>query len=109
MKPSWLLTCTLGMMTGGAWLLGARDPAEPVPVPAAFSTSAAAEYRVRIAQAAALHAGPNPLVSYQAVPGMAGRNLLDQIRSEGVPVTVQSVLAVRALLQRPVSDDERIA
>jgi hypothetical protein len=109
MKPSWLLVCTLGMMAGGAWLLAVRDPAEPVPVPAASATSAAAEYRVRIAQAAALHAEPNPLVSYQPVSGMAGRNLLNKIRSEGVPVTAQSVLAVRALLQRPVSDDERIA
>jgi hypothetical protein len=72
-------------------------------------SSAAAKYAAELAIAKNRQDTQNSLVSYVSKPGIAGRNELDRILTQGVPLTAQSVRAARALLKAGLSDDEKIA
>jgi hypothetical protein len=75
----------------------------------ASAAAAAGRYAAAITIARNTPDPHNPLVAYVPKPGIAGRNELDRIFAQGVPLTTQSALAARALLQRGLSDDEKIA
>lgn len=73
------------------------------------SAAAAARYAAQIAIARNRLDPQNPLAAYVPKAGIEGRNELDRIYVQGVPITTQSALAARALLKRGLSDDEKIA
>lgn len=73
------------------------------------SSVAAARYAAEIAAARDKQDSQNPLASYVPRPGIEGRNELDRIFAQGVPLTTRSALAALALLRAGISDDEKIA
>ena len=121
MKKAGVLAIAGLALAGFVWVLfGSQPPASTAPrqeaPPAASgvgdqvaSTAAAARYAAAITVARNRPDPHNPLVAYVPKRGIAGRNELDRIFAQGVPLTTQSALAARALLQRGLSDDEKIA
>ncbi|CAN7706968.1 hypothetical protein LJR290_005855 [Variovorax sp. LjRoot290] len=72
-------------------------------------STAAARYAAAIGAARGKEDSQNSLASYVPKPGIEGRNELDRIFAQGVPLTSRSALAARALLKAGISDDEKIA
>ncbi|MGJ7511515.1 hypothetical protein [Variovorax sp. GT1P44] len=120
MKKAGLLAVA-GIALGGTfwgWMESQPDastaPYRVTPAPAPrqderdFSV-AAAKYAAEIAAAKDKQDAQNPLASYVSRPGIEGRNALDRIFAQGVPVATRSALAAHTLLRAGISDDEKIA
>ncbi|WP_143684457.1 hypothetical protein [Variovorax sp. KK3] len=77
---------------------------------AAHATDGAAQYREKLAAAAAIADERNPLRSYVPTPGVAGRLALDNIYAKGLAATPQSAtLALDLLRSGRLSPDEKIS
>jgi len=121
MKTAGALAIAGLALAGFVWVVfgwqppASTAPRQEVPAPASrggdqvASAAAAARYAAAITVARNRPDPHNPLVAYVPKPGIAGRDELDRIFAQGVPLTTQSALAARALLQRGLSDDEKIA
>ena len=74
------------------------------------TSGSAAEYRAKIAIANSKIDERHPLASYKPRPGIDGRDALDEIYSNGLPVTAQSVDAARSHLSSGrLSRDEKVS
>ena len=121
MKKAAVLAIAGLALAGFVWVVfvwqppASTAPRQEAPAPASrggdqvASAAAAARYAAAITVARNRSDPHNPLAAYVPKPGIAGRNELDRIFAQGVPLTTQSALAARALLQRGLSDDEKIA
>jgi hypothetical protein len=122
MKKAGALAIAGLALAGFVWVVfgwqhpASTAPGQPAPAPVsrgadqgASAAAAASRYAAAITIARNRPDPHNPLVAYVPKPGIEGRNELDRIFAQGVPLTTQSALAARALLQRGLSDDEKIA